>query len=139
MAAFAIPALAAGAGVLGGMLIGGGKKQSTITHAPYEHYAPTFGAQTYSPVVSDVRQIEQSYIAPTYIIESPKAEVKKSVTMGQKSAVDMTPTWNIPTTGSQREEKMSSGLDVTNIAIIAVIGAVAVTAVGAFKSKGRRK
>ena len=139
MVAVVVPALAAGAGVLGGMLLGGGKKQTIEKHAPYEHFAPTYGAQTYSPVVSDVRQVEQSYIAPTYIIESEGAEVKKTVTMGQRAAVEQAPVWNIPTSGSEREEKFSEGLNVTNIAIIAVIGAIAVTAVSAFKPKGRRR
>lgn len=140
MAAFAIPLLAGGAGVLGGLLMGGSKKTGVVeTHAPYEHYTPTFGARTYSPVTSDLRQVEQSYIGPTYIISSPDTSTKKEVKMGQDGKITQTPTWNIPTSGSQREEKASSGLDVSKIAIIAVVGAIAVTAVGAFGPKRRRK
>jgi len=140
MIPLAIPLLAGGAGVLGGFLMGGSKKTSQIEkHAPQEHFAPTFGAKTYSPVVSEFQQLEQSYIGPTYVISSPKASVKKEATLGQEGRVAQTPQWNIPTSGAQREEKMTEGLNVTNIAIIAVVGAIAVTAVGAFKPAKRRR
>lgn len=138
MVAFLLPLAAglAGGGIAG--LFSGGKKE---IHAEQEHFAPTYGARTYSPVIAHTQQSEQSYIGPTYISGSPGASTKKEVTMGQEAESALTPSWNIPTAGAERSE--TEGLDVAKIAIIAVIGAVAVTAVGAAfggKSKtGRRK
>ena len=137
MVAFLVPLLAGAGGGIIGSFFGGGKKE---IHAEKEHFAPTYGAQTYAPVVSEIRQTEQSYIGPTYITDSPGAKTKKEVSMGQKAKAIQEPSWNIPTAGAERSE--SEGLDVSKIAIIAVIGAVAVTAVTAAfggKSPVRRK
>lgn len=135
MVAFLIPLLAGVGGGMAGTLLGGGKKE---IHASQEHYAPTFGAETYSPVVSEIRQYEQSYIGSTYIMDSPGTRTKKEVIMGQDAKATQMPSWNIPTGGSERSE--SEGLDVTKIAIIAVIGAVAVTTVSTvFSGKGVRR
>lgn len=135
MVAFLIPLLAGAGGGIIGSLLGGGKKE---VHATQEHFAPTYGAETYSPVVSEIRQYEQSYIGPTYISGSPGTSTKKEVSMGQDAKATQTPSWNIPTGGSERSE--SEGLDVTKIAIIAVIGAVAVTTVSTvFSGKGVKR
>lgn len=134
MAAFLLPALAGlGGGLLSGFFSGESKKE---VHAPQEHYAPTYGARTYAPTVSDQRQVEQSYIGPTYVVDSPGATTKKEVKMDQEAVSKQIPTITAPTAGAQHTEK--SGIDVTTIAIIAVVGAVAVTAVGGIFGGGKK-
>lgn len=107
------PAIVAGiGGTLAGSLLGGSKKEYTITkHAPYE---------TYSPQTTDARVYNIQY--PTYQvqIDSPLASqsTKKEMAteLTQKPSMEVSPQ-NAPVT--------SQGTNWTTIAIVAVAGLVA--------------
>lgn len=142
MAIFTVPILAgiaaAGGGFGLGSLLGKGKKDvSTEIHATKEHFAPVYGASTYAPVTAYAPQISQSYTGATYQIHSPGAVSKKETTVRQTGAdIMQKPVFDIPTLGGQREEKGAvSGMNVEMIAIIAVVGAVVITGIGALGKK----
>lgn len=106
-------------------------------HAYQEHYAPVRGAETFAPTIGYSPQVTQSYIGSTYVISSPQAQVKKEVVTEQESSMKQIPSFEMPTYGSPRTESNidETGLDVSKIAIIAVVGAIAVVGIGAIGGK----
>lgn len=143
-------ALGGGAGFLGGFFSSKGKKEQTVAgggsavqdrgevHAYQEHYAPVTSS-SFAPNIGYAPQVSQSYVGSTYVISSPEAQVKKQIISEQVTDFRQDPVWDIPTAGGTRSDSATEGIDVTKIAIIAVIGAVAVAGVGAVTKGGKRR
>ncbi len=113
-----LPILAgAGAAILGGIF--GSKKGDTINnanvyHSPYETYSPQY-AQRYS-----------NTYAPTYSvqIDSPNAYMSKKDVITSDASGLTSGLWKQPQEYAQKQTG-ESGVDITKIAIIGVIGLVA--------------
>lgn len=121
-----IPGIRGGAGLIGGRVEYAPQIQETYApvitkHEPYETYAP---AVQFAPVTT------YGYVGPTTIIESPGARVKKEQIMDVISKPTQRAEWDIPTTIapaiSPAMEGATAGLNVTHIAIIAVLGAAGI-------------
>lgn len=117
--------------VKGGILGTGGKvgdikypystyQPSIVEHAPYEVFAPQV---QFSPTTG------YAYTGATTIIGSPGAESKKQTLISQEPDVMQKGAWDIPVIASphyEQPETITSGLNVTHIAIIAVLGAAGI-------------
>ncbi len=125
-----IAGLGAGAGIMGA-LSGGKKEEHTITHAPYEYYAPTISEtyqETYAPQIQYSPQITYAYQGGTYIIHSPEAVSKKEQQAMGISEPKQRGEWKYPITTEQEphhEPQMGEvdiGTSLLPIVIVAVIG-----------------
>ena len=126
-----IPFNIPGITVKGGILGGGGKiekismpystyQPTIVKHEPYEVFAPQL---QFAPVSS------YAYQGGEILIGSPGASVKKALTQDVVSKPSQTGTWDIPLITSphyEQPETRTTGLNVTHIAIIAVIGAAGI-------------
>lgn len=97
------------------------KYQPTITtHSPYEVFAP---AIQYAPTTG------YAYTGATTIIGSPGAVSKKEAIVTQEPDIRQKGSWDIPLITSphyEQPEISKTGLNVTHIAIIAVLGAAGI-------------
>lgn len=129
-------------GIKGGTGLIGGK----VEYAPQiqETYAPTIikhePYETYAPQVQFAPVTTYGYVGATTLIESPGAQVKKQQIMDVVSKPHMRGEWDIPTTIAPTIAPAmkggTTGLNVTHIAIIAVIGAAGIMLI---KKKGGRR
>jgi hypothetical protein len=112
-----IPVAIAGLGIAGGYgissFLGGTKKEASINYAPV--YSPT------SSVV-DARQSSYQY-SPQYAVQisSPEASITKKDALTADLPMSLKPSVD----GARTTQDMSSGTDMTKLAIIGVIGLVA--------------
>lgn len=134
-----IPLLSGSVGVAAGWLAGGKSKKEMFVvekeiHATKEHYAPQMG---YAPVYAP--QTEYGYQGGDVIIHSPGATTKKEMKQEQTSM----PVVDVGQTARRSEvDTDTEGLDITKIAIIAVVGLIgygAVTSVLGKQSKHVRR
>lgn len=120
-----------GGTILGG-LVGGTKKEQSITttntygqvyHAPGETYAPQI---QYAP------QYGYSYVGATYQINSPNAESKKSASVEQSSSPSQQGSWDVPQSYETSPSVTSGGgiLDNNTLIILAIIGGVGIIGYG---------
>lgn len=121
-----IAGIKGGTGLIGGKVEFAPKIQETYAptitkHEPFEIFAPQV---QFAPVTT------YGYVGPTTLIESPGAQVKKEQIMDVVSKPYMKGAWDIPTTIAPAISPTmggdTSGLNVTHIAIIAVIGAAGI-------------
>lgn len=117
--------------VKGGILGTGGKvgsiempyskyQPTVVSHAPYEVFAPQV---QYSPTTG------YAYTGATTIIGSPGATSKKEAVVTQKPDIMQRGAWDIPLVTAphyEQPEISKTGMNITHIAIIAVIGAAGI-------------
>lgn len=133
-----IPIAAGAAGLLGGAWLGGKSKKEILVeeHAAYEHFAPAYGAQIYAPSISDQLSVQQSYVGATYIIDSPFARSDPRIHQEGELLSKQVPTIDAPVSGAPRTDM--AGVDMNKLALIAVVGAVAIMGIGAVGKTQRR-
>ena len=128
-----IPIAIAGAAAGGGFGIGSwlskGKKE---IHAPYEYYAPTTSeiyAPTHAPQLQFAPVTSYAYQGATTIISSPGAVAKKEQIIDVVSKPEQAGAWDFPISVAQAPTHAPgdvSGVNITHIALIAVVGAAAI-------------
>ena len=128
------------AGKKGGTITGGILGYQRIAqeyHEPYETYQPTTIHTEVHPLAHYAPQLQfapvtsYGYIGATTIIDSPGAKVSKKQVMDIVSKPEMTGKWDFPITATAKPtyetgDRPTTGLNVTHIALIAVIGAAGI-------------
>ena len=128
------------AGKKGGAITGGILGYQRIAqeyHEPYETYQPTTVSTVVKPFAHYAPQLQfapvtsYGYIGATTIIDSPETKVSKKQVMDIVSKPTQRGEWDFPITATaeptyETGDRPVSGLNVTNIAIIAVIGAAGI-------------
>ena len=128
----AIAGVAAGGGFGIGSWLSKGKKE---IHAEKEYFAPTTSIieadpyQYYAPQVQFAPVTSYAYQGATTIISSPGAVAKKEQIIDLVSKPEQMGAWDFPVSVSQAPEHKPgdvSGVNITHIALIAVVGAAAI-------------
>lgn len=134
---FNIPGLS-GITAKGGVLGTGGKIGDI--HLPYSQYQPTITTHhpyaTFAPEIQFAPVSTYGYQGGDIFIESPGASSKKEMRQDIVSKPEQTGQWDIPYTVSphyEQPETTTTGLNVTHIAIIAVVGFIGYSVVKAKK------
>ena len=134
-----------GGAITGGIL--GYQRIAQEYHEPYEIFQPTIVSSVAEPLSHYAPQLQfapvttYGYQGATTIIGSPEAKVSKKQVLDVRSLPEMTGQWDFPVTQTAKPSyetgRETTGLNVTHIAIIAVLGAAGIMLIK--KSPKRRR
>lgn len=121
-------------GITGGIL--GYQRIEQEYHEPFEVFQPTTVSTVVEPLAHYAPQLQfapvtsYGYQGATTIISSPEAKVSKKQVMDVTSKPEMRGQWDFPITQkadpSYETGRETKGLNVTHIAIVAVLGAAGI-------------
>lgn len=135
-----------GGAITGGIL--GYQRIAQEYHEPYEIYQPTIVSNIAEPLSHYAPQLQfapvttYGYQGATTIIGSPEAKASKKQVMDVVSKPEMSGQWDFPITQTAKPSyetgRETSGLNVTHIVIIAVIGAAGIMLIKKAPTKRRK-